>query len=96
MSALSEAFGFNFSSSHFLLGQRDLTPARTRGLNEEIPLGWRRPLCTRTLLVRSAQQGRNQGLPGLSEGGELVCRPKGDRVELEGACAFYMEGMAEI
>ncbi|HEY2291369.1 MAG TPA: PhzF family phenazine biosynthesis protein [Thermoanaerobaculia bacterium] len=29
-------------------------------------------------------------------GGELVCRLAGDRVELEGACVFYLEGEAEI
>lgn len=29
-------------------------------------------------------------------GGEIVCRLKGSRVELEGACVLYMEGMAEI
>lgn len=29
-------------------------------------------------------------------GGELVCRLKGDRVELEGECAFYMEGTIEV
>ena len=29
-------------------------------------------------------------------GGELVCRLAGDRVELEGACVFYLEGDAEI
>ncbi len=29
-------------------------------------------------------------------GGELVCRLKGDRVELEGSCAFYMEGECEL
>jgi hypothetical protein len=29
-------------------------------------------------------------------GGEIVCRLKGERGELEGACVFYMEGMAEI
>jgi len=29
-------------------------------------------------------------------GGEIVCRLKGERVELEGACVFYMEGTAEI
>jgi predicted PhzF superfamily epimerase YddE/YHI9 len=29
-------------------------------------------------------------------GGEVVCRLKGERVELEGACVFYMEGTAEI
>ncbi len=26
-------------------------------------------------------------------GGELVCRVAGDRVELEGSCVFYLEGM---
>ncbi len=31
-----------------------------------------------------------------ARGGELLCRAKGDRVELEGACVFYMEGEAEI
>ena len=29
-------------------------------------------------------------------GGEIICRMKGDRVELEGACVFYLEGRAEI
>ncbi len=29
-------------------------------------------------------------------GGELICRLKGDRVELEGSCVFYLEGEAEI
>jgi len=29
-------------------------------------------------------------------GGEVVCRLAGDRIELEGACAFYLEGHAEI
>jgi predicted PhzF superfamily epimerase YddE/YHI9 len=29
-------------------------------------------------------------------GGEVVCRLKGERVELEGSCVFYMEGAAEI
>jgi PhzF family phenazine biosynthesis protein len=29
-------------------------------------------------------------------GGEMVCRLKQDRVELEGACVFYMEGFADI
>lgn len=29
-------------------------------------------------------------------GGEVVCRLLGDRVELEGACAFYLEGEVEI
>jgi len=29
-------------------------------------------------------------------GGELVCRMRDDRVELEGECVFYMEGQAEV
>jgi PhzF family phenazine biosynthesis protein len=29
-------------------------------------------------------------------GGEMICRLVGDRIELEGACVFYMEGEAEI
>jgi PhzF family phenazine biosynthesis protein len=29
-------------------------------------------------------------------GGEITCRLAGDRVELEGACVFYMEGEVEI
>jgi PhzF family phenazine biosynthesis protein len=29
-------------------------------------------------------------------GGELICRVRGDRVELQGQCVFYLEGDAEI
>jgi predicted PhzF superfamily epimerase YddE/YHI9 len=29
-------------------------------------------------------------------GGEVACRLKGDRVELEGSCVFYLEGQVEI
>jgi len=29
-------------------------------------------------------------------GGEVICRLNGDRVELEGKCVFYLEGVAEI
>src|SRR5436305_7557186 len=29
-------------------------------------------------------------------GGEIICRLLGDRVELEGACVFYLEGEVEI
>ena len=32
----------------------------------------------------------------LARGGELLCRLVGDRVELEGACVFYLEGEVEI
>ncbi len=31
-----------------------------------------------------------------ARGGELVCRLVGDRVELEGACVFYLEGHVEL
>ena len=29
-------------------------------------------------------------------GGEILCRMKGERVELEGSCVFYLEGEVEI
>ena len=29
-------------------------------------------------------------------GGEVICRLKDDRVELEGSCVFYLEGFAEV
>jgi PhzF family phenazine biosynthesis protein len=29
-------------------------------------------------------------------GGEVLCRLRGDRVELEGGCVFYLEGMATL
>lgn len=31
-----------------------------------------------------------------ARGGEIVCRLNGDRVELEGACAFYLKGEIEV
>jgi hypothetical protein len=31
-----------------------------------------------------------------SRGGEITCRLNGDRVKLEGACVFYLEGEVEI
>jgi PhzF family phenazine biosynthesis protein len=31
-----------------------------------------------------------------TRGGEVICRLIGDRVELEGCCVFYLEGMAEV
>lgn len=49
------------------------------------------PLWTRRLgktKLRAFQASRR--------GGEILCRLNGDRVELEGACVFYLEGEAEI
>ena len=37
-----------------------------------------------------------QAFQASRRGGEVGCRLHGDRVELEGACVFYLEGMAEI
>ncbi len=31
-----------------------------------------------------------------ARGGEVVCTVRGDRVELEGSCVFFLEGMAEV
>lgn len=42
--------------------------------------------------------GRNvfRAFQASRRGGEVLCRVAGDRVELEGACVFYLEGQAEI
>jgi len=37
-----------------------------------------------------------RGVQASRRGGEVLCRLAGDRVELEGACVFYLEGEAEI
>jgi PhzF family phenazine biosynthesis protein len=37
-----------------------------------------------------------QAFQASRRGGEVGCRLHGDRVELEGACVFYLEGTAEI
>jgi hypothetical protein len=29
-------------------------------------------------------------------GGDVTCRLRGDRVELEGSCVFYLEGTVEL
>jgi predicted PhzF superfamily epimerase YddE/YHI9 len=29
-------------------------------------------------------------------GGEMICRVRGERVELEGACVFYLDGNVEV
>lgn len=41
-------------------------------------------------------KGQFQAFQASSRGGEVVCRLLGDRVDLEGACVFYLEGEAEI
>jgi len=42
--------------------------------------------------------GRNEfrAFQASRRGGEIICRLAGDRVELEGACVFYLEGEVEI
>jgi PhzF family phenazine biosynthesis protein len=37
-----------------------------------------------------------RGYQASKRGGEVICRLVGDRVDLEGACVFYLEGEAEI
>jgi PhzF family phenazine biosynthesis protein len=46
----------------------------------------------------SARLGKSEirAFQASARGGEILCRVRGDRVELEGACVFYMEGEAEI
>ena len=46
----------------------------------------------------SARLGKTEirAFQASARGGEMLCRFKGERVDLEGACIFYMEGEAEI
>ncbi|MGZ4463944.1 MAG: PhzF family phenazine biosynthesis protein [Nocardioides sp.] len=46
----------------------------------------------------SARTGRDRFLAfqASPRGGELACRLVGDRVQLDGSCAFYLEGYAEL
>ena len=46
----------------------------------------------------SARLGKNElrAYQASARGGEMICRARGERVELEGACVFYMEGEAEV
>jgi len=37
-----------------------------------------------------------QAFQASRRGGEVGCRLQGERVELEGACVFYLEGTAEL
>ncbi|HEV2274560.1 MAG TPA: PhzF family phenazine biosynthesis protein [Acidobacteriaceae bacterium] len=41
-------------------------------------------------------RGEFRAFQASSRGGEILCRLAGDRVELEGACVFYLEGEVEI
>jgi predicted PhzF superfamily epimerase YddE/YHI9 len=46
----------------------------------------------------AARLGRTTfaALQASARGGEVICRLTGDRVELEGACVFYLEGWVEL
>jgi len=46
----------------------------------------------------SARLGKSElrAFQASARGGEIICRALGNRVELEGVCRFYMEGVAEI
>jgi PhzF family phenazine biosynthesis protein len=46
----------------------------------------------------ATELGRTEfrGYQASARGGEVVCRLVGDRVELEGACVFYLEGQISI
>jgi predicted PhzF superfamily epimerase YddE/YHI9 len=47
---------------------------------------------------RAGRLGKNEfrAFQASRRGGEIVCRLAGDRVELEGACVFYLEGEVEM
>jgi PhzF family phenazine biosynthesis protein len=77
--------GYDFISRYF-------TPAQ--GLAEDSVTGAH---CALTpFWARRLGKTELRAFQASKRGGEIVCRLAGDRVELEGACVFYLEGQVEI
>ena len=78
--------GYDFISRYFTPAQGILEDSVTGSAHCALTPFWVRRLGKTEL--RAFQASRR--------GGEILCRLAGDRVELEGACVFYLEGEAEI
>ena len=78
--------GFDFVSRYF---------APAKGIPEDPVTGAAH--CT-TVPYWSARTGSEifRAYQASARGGELTCRLRGDRVELQGSCVFYMEGLVEL
>ncbi|WP_437905639.1 PhzF family phenazine biosynthesis protein [Sorangium sp. So ce327] len=46
--------------------------------------------------AKRLHRSERRAFQALQRGGEMTCRLLGDRVEMEGACVFYMEGEGEF
>ncbi len=80
-------------SGQYDMVSRYFTPAR--GIPED-------PVTGSAHCATAAYWSERIGKPALRayqasrRGGEMLCRVRGERVELEGECVFYLEGNAEI
>lgn len=79
-----DAGGYDFVSRYF---------APRKGIPEDPVTGGAHCALTPFWAERLGRDGL-RAVQASSRGGEIVCRLNGDRVELEGACVFYLEGEA--
>jgi PhzF family phenazine biosynthesis protein len=78
--------GFDFVSRYFAPAKGIPEDPVTGGAHCMLAPYWAGPLGKSAL----------RGYQASKRGGEVICRLAGDRVDLEGACVFYLEGEAEI
>lgn len=78
--------GFDFVSRYF---------APSKGIPEDPVTGAAHCMLAPYWAQRSGKSSF-RAYQASARGGEVVCRLKEDRVELQGGCVFYMEGTAEL
>jgi PhzF family phenazine biosynthesis protein len=78
--------GFDFVSRYF---------APAKGIPEDPVTGGAHCMLTPFWAARLGKQ-ELRAYQASARGGEIACRLRGDRVELEGACAFYLKGEIEV
>jgi predicted PhzF superfamily epimerase YddE/YHI9 len=78
--------GFDFVSRFFVPGKGIAEDPVTGGAHCALVPYWAKRLNKSTFCAYQASR----------RGGEITCRLAGGRVELEGACVFYLEGEVEI
>jgi PhzF family phenazine biosynthesis protein len=78
--------GYDFVSRYF---------APAKGIPEDPVTGAAHCMTTPYWSARTGKD-RFQAYQASRRGGELLCRMAGDRVMLEGACVFYMEGVVDL
>ena len=78
--------GYDFVSRYFAPAKGIAEDPVTGGAHCMLVPYWTERLGKKTFLAYQASR----------RGGEILCRMKGDRVELEGSCVFYLEGEIEF